>query len=176
MKTLCFYDGKIAKVHDLSSAKFIVIVFAFMCTWSSLTHNLLISFLTMIEYFTEIDLSFIYSYGEVIENADYLSVIVIAPIVETVIFQFVLQNVIRKITKGIVLSVCITAIIFSLLHLTSNIAIAVNALGLGLAFAITFEYWRVRRGYLVATIITMVLHSFWNFTVSFYLFPDKIFA
>jgi membrane protease YdiL (CAAX protease family) len=168
------YDEYLMRIHDVSSLKFLFVVYAFMCTWSNLTYDALLSLTIVIENFTGTDLSFIYIDPPTTQNLQYLSIIVLAPVSETIIFQVIIQNITRKITKGILLSICISAVLFSFAHLTNNIASAINALGLGLAFAITYEYVRVKKGYLLAALITIALHAFWNSVQIYSLFPEKL--
>ena len=175
MRYLDSYEKKLMKTFNLSALKFIFIAYALMCTWSNLTHNLIMSISITIDDFLGIDLSFIYSYAEMIETSDILMLIATAPFVETLIFQSLIQNIFRKITKSVLLSVCITAILFSLVHLGNNVANAVNALGLGITFAMTYEYFRMKRGHFIATVVTIALHAFWNLTCVYSLFPFKIF-
>lgn len=174
MKYFLFYDEKSMKIFDFSNAKFIFIVYALMCTWSSLTHNTLLSVSTAIDHYFDIDLSSIYSYAEVWGGIDYFSLVVLAPVIETIIFQVIIQNISRKITSSLFLSVLIASFLFSLTHLTNNIANAVNALGLGVAFAVTYEYFRVKYGHCWATLVTILLHAFWNASLSYSFYPEKL--
>jgi len=174
MKYVHYYDERLMRIHDFSYFKFIFIVYALMCTWSSLTHDVMLSLSTIIDHHVGVDLSYIYSYGDVWQGIDYLGLIVIAPLLETIIFQVFIQNIARKITSGILLSLFITAILFALIHVPNNVANAVNALGLGFAFATTYEFFRVRKGHWVATIVTIMLHAFWNSTLAYSFFPDKL--
>lgn len=145
-----------------------------MCTWSSLTHDTLLSISTAIDHYFNVDLSYIYSYGEMWDEVDYLALVVIAPVLETIIFQVIIQNVARKITSSLCVSVLIASFLFALTHLTNNIANAVNALGLGIAFATTYEYFRIRQGHWCAVSLTVVLHAFWNASLSYALYPEKL--
>jgi hypothetical protein len=129
---------------------------------------------TAVDYYFNVDLSNIYSYGEMWSDVDYLSLVVIAPVLETIIFQVMIQNIARKITSSLCLSVLIVSLLFSLTHLTNNIANAVNALGLGIAFATTYEYFRIRQGHWRALAVTVFIHAFWNASLSYSLYPEKL--
>lgn len=157
-------DG-LMSLYGIAPFRFILIIYAFMCMWLRLTHDVILSLSTAIDYYSGINLSFIYSYHDVINEISLLDVVIIAPVLETIMFQVVIQNFLRNFIKNQLVILLITAVLFSLIHLSNNVANAVNAFGLGLAFAMIYEYFRVCKNHVAAVFVTIAIHVFWNVTL-----------
>ncbi|MBE3662972.1 hypothetical protein BOO91_18735 [Vibrio navarrensis] len=171
-------DQGMEVLFQLSSTKFLFVVYAFMCVWSKTVTDTILSVSLSIDYVFGFDLRSIYSFKS---SADisFIELAFGAPILETLVFQSVIQNLMRKITDSIKWSILISAIIFSLCHAPVNVAYALNAFGLGLALATIYEYFRAYRrhkirGHKIAFSITFGIHAFWNISLTYGLFPDKL--
>ncbi|XPF94858.1 lysostaphin resistance A-like protein [Colwellia sp. RE-S-Sl-9] len=100
----------------------------------------------------------------------------IAPIVETIIFQFFLQNILRRGFKSVTLSVVLTAVLFNLAHLTSSFTNFITTIGLITSLVLIFEFVRYKHGQLWAVLITAVSHILWNISVvlfSYFIFIES---
>ncbi|EPD6977101.1 CPBP family intramembrane glutamic endopeptidase [Vibrio alginolyticus] len=160
-------------LFEFSSLKFLFVMYAFMCVWSKTVLESILTLSLFIEYVSGFDLRSVYSYQSM-PNVDVYSLIFTVPLLETLIFQSVVQNLIRRTTDSTKWSIFIATSLFALTHAPVNVAYAINAFGLGLALATIYEYFRVHKNHLMAFKITFGIHAFWNGILAYGLFPDKL--
>jgi len=158
------------KLNSLSVVKFLLIMFALMCVWKKLVHDGFLLIIGTIQHFSKLDLSILYTYFGPAYETSYFERVVLIPIIETVIFQFLIQNLLRITLKGHLSYLLLSTFLFSLAHTISTYSRALNAIGLGLAFALTYDYFLKRKNHLWALLSTFGLHAFWNALCSYELF------
>ena len=142
----------------LNPRKFFVITYGLAVVWNVVC-SLLFQFFPISQNIADST--------EPIENIDnyLIAVLLIAPLFETLIFQFAIQNTLRYLSGNLAASIMLTTVLFSSMHLVNSYENAINTMAVGLAFGLTFEYIRLRFGNVCSILSVSIIHFFWNSTV-----------
>jgi len=136
--------------------KFLVSMYVFAFLWA-------LSFTILVNLFFEIEDGVI---PEKTLSGFLIAILIIAPILETLIFQFSLQNFLRRSTGNLIGSIFFTALIFAFMHTFVGLHNALYVTGLGVSLGLVYEYFRLRKNNLVAILAVIGFHVFWNAILS----------
>lgn len=152
--------------NKLPRPKFLFMVFGFACLWSRLVAEGMVSAFVIFEGLMQWDFGWYYT-STSYQDLTFLEFAILAPLLETLIFQFALQNIVRTVFGDRLVSIGITVLTFSILHFTNNFVSGINAMGVGLALCMTYEGFRIKNGHFFAFLITTLAHMIWNGTLAY---------
>lgn len=175
-KTIHKLDKQLIWLYQQPAKQFVFITFAFMCTWCMIFFYGSETIVSLLEAYSQVDTS-IYYYPDTDEYVAIkerfgehwvpifilITTVILAPIMETILFQAAIQSGIRQGFNNPVFTILVSGVIFGSTHLGNGLANTINALGLGFGFAVIYEYFRIHRGHGRAIWMTISIHAFWNF-------------
>ncbi|WP_394210072.1 CPBP family intramembrane glutamic endopeptidase [Enterovibrio calviensis] len=152
----------IYRSFEMKPVKFLLAMYTFAALWAVCFGLIIDTFIVTDEF--------------IIPNGGFMSllllILIIAPIIETVIFQFLMQGIFRRGTKNIITSVLLTAFLFSASHSLVGIDTVFIIAGLGIVLSLVYEYFRSRINDLVAIFSVIFFHLFWNGVIGFIIWLD----
>jgi len=106
----------------------------------------------------------------------FAGAVIIAPLIETLVFQMGILYVCRKIKLSDGLSILLATAIFSSAHLRNHLLNAINTLLLGFVLSFSYVYWlKWKQSHRAAFESSMLIHALHNLTFFALLFvPSPI--
>lgn len=103
------------------------------------------------------------------KTEEFVLVVFIAPLIETLIFQYLVIKGVRYLTKNIHIQCIVSAVLFSLNH-NFNVLYMIDAFFIGLILGYTFLIAKIKKSYpFWATFLVHLLLNFYVFVVRHYL-------
>ncbi len=97
-----------------------------------------------------------------LEKVNYLKLAIIAPLIETIIFFFLISNVMRLFGASPFCIVGFASLFFGVAHILNSNLNGLHAIGSGIFYALSYEYFRIRYGHMVSFIFVFSVHAIWN--------------
>lgn len=97
-----------------------------------------------------------------LEKVSYLKLAVIGPLIETTLFFFLISNVMRLFGASPFCIAAFTSLCFGIAHILNSNLNGLHALGAGIFYALSYEYFRIRYGQTVSFIFVFSVHALWN--------------
>lgn len=103
------------------------------------------------------------------KTEEFVLVVFIAPLIETLIFQYLIIKGVRYLTKNIHIQCIVSAVLFSVNH-NFNVLYMIDAFFIGLILGYTFLIAKIKKSYpFWATFLVHLLLNFYVFFVRHYL-------
>lgn len=148
------------EVVERSLVQVLIFSFAFASVWSKLVFD---SYLTVAVIAVEaLGIQSTFLYSEVTEaEFKIFDVVFFAPLVETLIFQGIVQNLVSRCFEFRV-SLIVNILLFSMLHLVNDLSSFIGAIGSGVMLFLVYEHFRRKGKKVVGLVWVTLLHAFWN--------------